>query len=112
MLITRIPAAPAVDVNYPVGFARAQGVPAVLTNAVRHATRDQAPVVDVLDAIRRLVPLDSRPVVLAALRRHEGSRRGRLLSRVATLLVSVGLVSLVAGVLLWRPNGLLGKKEA
>ena len=43
-----------------LGFARAQGVPAVLTNAVRHATRDQAPVVDVLDAIRRLVPLDSR----------------------------------------------------
>jgi O-antigen/teichoic acid export membrane protein len=43
-----------------------------------------------------LVPLDSRPVVLAALRRHEGSRRGRLLSTAATALVSVGLVSLVA----------------
>ncbi|HSD77240.1 MAG TPA: hypothetical protein VLA98_07530, partial [Solirubrobacteraceae bacterium] len=43
-----------------LGFARAHDVPAVLTNAVRHATRDQAPVVDVLDAIRRLVPLDSR----------------------------------------------------
>lgn len=43
-----------------------------------------------------LVPLDSRPVVFAALRRHEGSRRGRLLSSAATVLVSVGLVSLVA----------------
>lgn len=43
-----------------------------------------------------LVPLDSRPVILAALRRHEGSRRGRLLSSAATALVSVGLVSLVA----------------
>ncbi|MGD9956221.1 MAG: oligosaccharide flippase family protein [Candidatus Nanopelagicales bacterium] len=43
-----------------------------------------------------LVPLDSRPVVLAALARHEGSRRGRLLSRAGSLLVSIGLVSLVA----------------
>jgi error-prone DNA polymerase len=43
-----------------LGFARERGLPAVLTNAVRHATREQAPVVDVLDAIRRLVPLDSR----------------------------------------------------
>ncbi|MGL1321176.1 hypothetical protein ACSTKU_00170, partial [Vibrio parahaemolyticus] len=40
-------------------FARDQNLPAVNTNAVRHAERDQAPVVDVLDAIRRLVPLDS-----------------------------------------------------
>ena len=41
-------------------FARGHDLPAVLTNSVRHAERDQAPVVDVLDAIRRLVPLDSR----------------------------------------------------
>ncbi len=41
-------------------FARDHDLPAVITNAVRHAERDQAPVVDVLDAIRRLVPLDSR----------------------------------------------------
>jgi error-prone DNA polymerase len=41
-------------------LARDHDLPAVLTNAVRHATRDQAPVVDVLDAIRRLVPLDAR----------------------------------------------------
>jgi len=43
-----------------LAFARSHDLPAVLTNAVRHATRDQAPVVDVLDAIRRLVPIDSR----------------------------------------------------
>jgi error-prone DNA polymerase len=43
-------------------FAEQHGVPAVLTNAVRHLTPAQAPVVDVLDAIRRLVPLDPRHV--------------------------------------------------
>jgi error-prone DNA polymerase len=43
-----------------LGFAGQLGVPAVLTNAVRHLTPEQAPVVDVLDAIRRLVPLDPR----------------------------------------------------
>lgn len=36
------------------------GVPAVLTNAVRYATPDQAMTVDVLDAARRLVVLGSR----------------------------------------------------
>jgi error-prone DNA polymerase len=41
-------------------FAGQQGVRAVLTNAVRHLTPAQAPVADVLDAIRRLVPLDPR----------------------------------------------------
>ena len=41
-------------------FAGRAGAPAVLTNAVRHLTPEQAPVVDVLDAIRRLVPLDPR----------------------------------------------------
>ncbi|PFG67926.1 DNA polymerase III, alpha subunit [Propionibacteriaceae bacterium ES.041] len=37
-------------------------VPAVLTNAVRMAHRDQAPTIDVLDCARRLVPLDARNV--------------------------------------------------
>ncbi|MCF2531287.1 DNA polymerase III subunit alpha [Yinghuangia soli] len=36
------------------------GVPAVLTNAVRYADRADAPVADVLDAARRLVPLGHR----------------------------------------------------
>ncbi len=43
-----------------LSFAGRMGVPAVLTNAVRHLTPAQAPVADVLDAIRRLVPLDPR----------------------------------------------------
>jgi error-prone DNA polymerase len=41
-------------------IARDSGVPAVLTNAVRHVTRDGAATVDVLDAARRLVALDTR----------------------------------------------------
>ena len=41
-------------------FAGRVGAPAVLTNAVRHLTPEQAPVADVLDAIRRLVPLNPR----------------------------------------------------
>jgi error-prone DNA polymerase len=42
--------------------ARRAGVPAVLTNAVRHAAPDGAPTADVLDSARRLVPLDLRHV--------------------------------------------------
>jgi error-prone DNA polymerase len=41
-----------------VGLAADEGLTAVLTNAVRYADPDQAPVADVLDAARRLVPLD------------------------------------------------------
>ena len=44
------------------GFAHAAGLGAVLTNAVRYADRRDAPVVDVLDAARRLVALDTRHV--------------------------------------------------
>ena len=43
-----------------VEFATESGIEAVLANAVRHVDRTGAPVVDALDAIRRLVPLDSR----------------------------------------------------
>ncbi|WUS96241.1 DNA polymerase III subunit alpha [Streptomyces sp. NBC_00708] len=43
-----------------VGFAAEQGVRAVLTNAVRYADEGQGPVADVLDAARRLVPVDPR----------------------------------------------------
>jgi error-prone DNA polymerase len=45
-----------------LALAREARVPAVLTNAVRHATPDGAATVDVLDAARRLVPLDLRHV--------------------------------------------------
>lgn len=41
-------------------FAVDARVPAVLTNAVRHVEQSGARTVDVLDAIRRLVPLDAR----------------------------------------------------
>ena len=44
------------------GFARSAGLGTVLTNAVRYADRRDAPVVDVLDAARRLVALDRRHV--------------------------------------------------
>ncbi|MFB7362276.1 DNA polymerase III subunit alpha [Streptomyces hydrogenans] len=43
-----------------VGFAAEQGVTPVLTNAVRYADPGQGPVADVLDAARRLVPVDPR----------------------------------------------------
>ena len=44
------------------GIARRAGLGAVLTNAVRYADRLDAPIVDVLDAARRLVALDRRHV--------------------------------------------------
>ncbi len=45
-----------------LGISRAEHLGAVLTNAVRYADRSDAPIVDVLDAARRLVPLDLRHV--------------------------------------------------
>ena len=43
-----------------VGLAADLGIEAVLSNAVRYAEPGQAPVADVLDAARRLVPIDER----------------------------------------------------
>ncbi len=43
-------------------FAAQEGVPVVLTNAVRYVDALDAPTADVLDAARRLVPLDQRHV--------------------------------------------------
>ncbi|MFG3498325.1 DNA polymerase III subunit alpha [Streptomyces sp. NPDC047928] len=43
-----------------LGLAADQGVRAVLSNAVRYADPGQGPVADVLDAARRLVPVDPR----------------------------------------------------
>ncbi|MDQ6874029.1 MAG: DNA polymerase III subunit alpha, partial [Actinomycetota bacterium] len=45
-----------------LSFAAEVDLPAVLTNAVRYADRRDAPVADVLDAARRLVPLSARTV--------------------------------------------------
>ncbi|MGH3332911.1 MAG: DNA polymerase III subunit alpha [Nocardioidaceae bacterium] len=44
------------------GISRAENLGVVLSNAVRYADRTDAPTVDVLDAARRLVPLDLRHV--------------------------------------------------
>ena len=44
------------------GVAAASGHGVVLTNAVRYADRSDAPAADILDAVRRLVPLDLRHV--------------------------------------------------
>ncbi|MBA2443991.1 MAG: DNA polymerase III subunit alpha, partial [Nocardioidaceae bacterium] len=44
------------------GLAASAGFGAVLTNAVRYADRSDAPTVDILDSVRRLVPLDLRHV--------------------------------------------------
>ena len=41
-------------------YSRERRIPAVLTNAVRYCHPQQAATADLLDAIRRLVPLDSR----------------------------------------------------
>ncbi len=43
-----------------LGLGREHGLPVVLTNAVRYADPADAPVTDVLDAARRLVPLHPR----------------------------------------------------
>lgn len=43
-----------------VGFAAEQGVTAVLSNAVRYLDPDQSEVADILDAARRLIPIDAR----------------------------------------------------
>src|SRR5690606_28861754 len=43
-----------------LGLAAEQGVKPVLANGVRYADPSQGPVADVLDAARRLVPIDPR----------------------------------------------------
>jgi error-prone DNA polymerase len=43
-------------------FAREQNTKAVVSNAVRMLRREDAPIADLLDAIRRLVPLDDRHI--------------------------------------------------
>jgi len=45
-----------------LSFAREESIQAVVTNAVRMLHREDAPVADLLDAIRRLVPLDERHI--------------------------------------------------
>ncbi|WP_298989470.1 PHP domain-containing protein [uncultured Pseudokineococcus sp.] len=53
-----------------LALARAAGLPAVLTGAVRHARPEGARTADVLDATRRLVPLDLRHLDRTSSRAH------------------------------------------
>ncbi len=73
-----------------LGFAAEQGVPAVLTNAVRYADPGLGEVADVLDAARRLVPID--------LRRQESLDSGeRWLKDTATMARTAERVAEAAG---------------
>ncbi len=64
-----------------LALARETGVPAVLTNAVRYATPDGATTADLLDATRRLVPLDVRHLDRVTAQGHLAS--GAVMTRIA-----------------------------
>ncbi len=64
-----------------LALARRAGLPAVLTNAVRHADPGGAATVDVLDAARRLVALDTRHLDRVTTAGH--LRSGAEMARVA-----------------------------
>ncbi|WP_460460244.1 DNA polymerase III subunit alpha, partial [Angustibacter peucedani] len=68
-----------------LALAREAGVPAVLTNAVRYATPDGAATADVLDATRRLVPLDVRHLDRVTAQGHlaNGSAMARTAAEMA-----------------------------
>ena len=80
-----------------------------------HAVAQQAGLMDVTvywEAPNRerrtmLVPLDSPGALRAALRRNEGSLRGRLSSRIALIMTRVGLITLVT-----RDLIVVGKRRA
>ncbi len=69
------------------GWAQQRGAPSVLTNAVRYVDRGSAPVVDVLDAVRRLVPLDRRHLDRANAegRLKSGAEMAQLAQEIARL---------------------------
>ena len=88
-----------------LALAREAGVPAVLTNAVRYVDPSGAATADVLDAARRLVPLDERhldrvsaegwlagPGRMAATA-HEVARAAGDPGAAATLLATTGAVA-------------------
>jgi error-prone DNA polymerase len=64
-----------------LALAREQGVPAVLTGAVRHADPAGAATIDVLDAARRLVALDTRHLDRVTAQGHLAS--GAAMARTA-----------------------------
>ncbi len=71
-----------------LALAREAGVPAVLTNAVRHADPSGAATVDVLDAARRLVALDTRHLDRVTAQGHlaDGASMARTAADVAATL--------------------------
>lgn len=71
-----------------LALAREAGVPAVLTSAVRHADPSGAATVDVLDAARRLVPLDTRHLDRVTAQGHlaGGAAMARTAAEVAATL--------------------------
>ncbi len=79
-----------------LGLATEHRVSVVLTNAVRYADASDAPVVDVLDAARRLVPLDARHLDRA---NSEGwLKGGKQMGEVAEEVVSLaGLQASTSG---------------
>ncbi len=71
-----------------LALAREEGVPAVLTGAVRHADPSGAATVDVLDAARRLVALDTRHLDRVTAQGHlaDGAAMARTAADVAAAL--------------------------
>ena len=72
------------------GWAAERGLPTVLSNAVRYIDRRRAPVVDVLDAVRRLVPLDRRHL-------DRANAEGRLKSAEEMAEIAAEVVRLAGG---------------
>ena len=75
-----------------LGLAAEAGLPAVLTAAVRHADPGDAVTVDVLDAARRLVPLDPRHLDRVTTAGHLSStERMRAVAREVTRAAGAGV---------------------
>ncbi|MDP4014829.1 MAG: DNA polymerase III subunit alpha [Candidatus Nanopelagicales bacterium] len=64
-----------------LGWSVQRQVPVILSNAVRHATKEQARAVDVLDSVRRLVPISGRHL-------DRGNSEGYLKSAAEMLFVA------------------------
>ncbi|NAZ88056.1 DNA polymerase III subunit alpha, partial [Kineococcus indalonis] len=71
-------------------LARAEGVPAVLTAAVRHATADGAVTADLLDAVRRLAPLSARHLDRTTAQGHLVDGEGMARTAVAVARAAAG----------------------
>ena len=85
-----------------LGLAAEAGLPAVLTAAVRHAEPGDAVTVDVLDAARRLVPLDPRHLDRVTTAGHLSStERMRAVAREVTRAAGAGVSAGATGEREW-----------